>query len=148
MEAPRPVGGVAKLARMRASRVEAARVELARAVDVLGKRKMELVKCEQAYERAARMARGGWSRTSGETASAAMEALILEHKRVGEARERVEAAQALVGSRRAEVERESALQRATENVANRRQVAVDRYEEDREQDRLEETFRACRAVNE
>jgi hypothetical protein len=141
MEEPRQVGGVAKLARMRANQVEEALARLRAARAAVDERERDLTLLEEWQERVARDARRPWTRACAQATAAALEALLLAHRRTAEARGLVRKAREHVDACREDVERLRAAQRAAEQVARERQLALGVWNESREQEQVEETFR-------
>ena len=138
MEEPRSPRPLERLARMRADRVAVEKQALAAAQEQLDARRAERnaakLRVREAERRAC--ARGG---TEGR--EPALEALLIDMRRVEEARDRVRLAKAEVARVAGRLEHERAQERAALSFAGDRARAVERFRQAKEQDELEESFR-------
>ena len=138
MEEPRSPRPLERLASMRADRVAVEKQALAAAQGELDARRAERDAAKLRVRQAERQACAGGS-TEGR--QPALEALLIDMRRVEEARGRVRLAKADVALVAGRLEHERAQERAALAFAGDRARAVARFRQAKEQDELEEAFR-------
>lgn len=143
MEEPRSPRALERLAGLRAQKVAEERRALEAAMGALAARRAERDAAKVAQREAERRAAFAVTRLPGEGSQAALEALMIGLRRVEEARVKVRAAKSEVALIQERLERERAQERAARQLAEERAAAVRSWRLAREQDQMEETFRAA-----